>query len=237
MVHIKDGEQEQMVIKALRTWRLFSPFSEAELKELLPLLEPAYKVVSEGEAVISVGDRGDRLYLVTDGRFEERREHGEEGVHEIGLYKPGGFFGLYDIDTAKVSPVKVAAIEKGELLSVRMDKALDDPRFNLRLYKALFHETLDLSVRQAYKIDVLYSKKVRDKLLIYFQTMRDKHGSDVFTIRMTQGELAEYLGVYRTNLSGELKRMCQEGVLRITDDRTYEVLSWDAWTKKDKKNA
>ena len=63
--------------------------------------------------------------------------------------------------------------------------------------------------------------------MAYFQAMRDKHGSNVFTVKMTQSELADYLKVDRTNLSTELKRLREEGILKIYDDRTYEMLSWD----------
>ena len=234
MFHIEDEARNKTMIQDLRSWRLFSDFSENELKELMPLLEPEYLIAAEGETVVSVGDKDDRLYLVTVGLFEEQRAHSDI-VHDIGRYKPGGFFGLYDIEANKKSPVNVVALRDGELLAVRMDKALDEPRFRERLLRALFNETRDLCVRLTYRVDILSAKGLRNKLMVYFQAMRDKHESNAFTIKMTQGELAEYLETDRANLSGQLKRMREEGFLRISGDNTYEILSWDAWTKKDKK--
>ena len=226
-----DNTLSSMIIKELRGWRLFSAFSAEEIKMLAPLLEPEYHVVGGGETVISVGDKGDRLYLVKYGRFEERRIHGEE-IHGLGLYKPGGFFGLFAAGTSKRSPVNVVAIEDGELISVKMDKALDDSRFKERLLKALFREARDLSARLAYRVDVLSPQTVREKLMVYFEAMKDKHGKSEFKISMTQGELADYIDVNRSNVSLELKRMRQEGILDIKGNRTYEILSWDAWTQK-----
>ena len=220
--------KEKVILQQLCSWRLFSSFTEEELKDMLPLLEPEYIVVGQGETVISVGDTVNRLYLVTHGRFEERRVHNGTEIHGIGLYKVGGMFGLYGNGSSqKTSPVNVVALDNGELLSVRLDKVSAVPMYSERLLKALYNEARDLSVRLMYRVDVLSTKRVRGKLMAYFQAMRDKHGSNTFTVKMTQSELAEYLKVDRTNLSGELKRLREEGILRIYNDKTYEVLSWD----------
>ena len=220
--------KEKVILQQLCSWRLFSSFTEEELKDMLPLLEPEYIVVGQGETVISVGDTVNRLYLVTHGRFEERRVHNGTEIHGIGLYKVGGMFGLYGNGSSqKTSPVNVVALDNGELLSVRLDKVSAVPMYSERLLKALYNEARDLSVRLMYRVDVLSTKRVRGKLMAYFQAMRDKHGSNTFTVKMTQSELAEYLKVVRTNLSGELKRLREEGILRIYNDKTYEVLSWD----------
>ena len=228
---------EQNILTLLRSWRLFSTFTAEEIENMLPMLEPKYLFVEKNEAVVLVGDREECLYLVINGRFEEQRVHGAETVHGIGLYKAGGFFGLYQIGKKKnTSPVRVVALENGELLNVQVGKVLMDSRFSERFYKALFRETKDLSVRLAYRVDVLSSKKVREKLMVYFQAMRDKHGSSTFTIKMTQNELADYLKVDRTNLSTELNRMRKEGILRIDDDMTYEILSWDVGLEKSNKH-
>lgn len=231
------GEKEKVILQQLHSWRLFSPFTEEELKDMLPLLEPEYTVVGQGETVLSVGDTVNRLYLVTLGRFEERRVHNGTEIHDIGLYKIGGMFGLYGTGSSeKTSPVNVVALDNGELLSVRLDKVSAVPMYSERLLKALYIEARDLSVRLVYRVDVLSAKRVRGKLMAYFQAMRDKHGSNVFTVKMTQSELADYLKVDRTNLSVELKRLREEGVLKMHNDKVYEILSWDTCQEKSNRH-
>ena len=174
---------------------------------------------------------------MTHGRFEERRVHNGTEIHDIGLYKVGGMFGFYGTGSSeKTSPVNVVALENGELLLIRLDKVIDEPKYSVRLLKALCNEARDLSVRLVYRVDVLSAKRVRGKLMAYFQAMRDKHGSNVLTMKMTQSELADYLKVDRANLSGELKRMRQEGILRIYDDKTYEIMAWDTWQEKSNRH-
>ena len=229
--------KEKVLLQQLCSWRLFSSFTEEELKNMLPLLEPEYIVVGQGETVISVGDTVNRLYLVTHGRFEERRIHNGNEIHDIGFYKVGGMFGLYgNVSSQKTSPVNVVALDNGELLSVRLDKVSAVPMYSERLLKALYAEARDLSVRLIYRVDVLSAKRVRGKLMAYFQAMRDKHGSNTFTVKMTQSELADYLKVDRANLSTELKRLREEGVLKICDDRTYEIMTWDTWQEKSNRH-
>ena len=220
--------ETEAILRDIRNWRLFSSISDEELKLILTPLEPVYRDASEGEMIVRRGERADRLCLVTKGRFAEQRVIGESGVHRFGQYKPGGFFGLAAMcSSPRTSPVEVTALEDGQLLTVRLDKVLADPRFTRRMLEAMNRELGDIAVRGLYRQDVFYGYTIREKLMTFFRAMRDKHDSDTFRVRMTQAELADYLNVDRANLSGELARMRQEGILSVGENRMYTVFKWD----------
>ena len=218
----------ETIPRELRNWRLFSAFSDEELMLMLPRLGVEYRSVSKGETIVRMGEHADCLHLVKKGRFAEQRTMGENVVHRLGQYKSGGFFGLAAMcSSPRTSPVEVVALEDGQLLSVRLDKVLSEPRFAQLLLAAMNRELGDIAVRGLYRQDVFYGYTIREKLMTFFRAMRDKHGSDTFRVKMTQRELADYLNVDRANLSAELTRMRQEGVLTISENRMYTVSKWD----------
>jgi CRP-like cAMP-binding protein len=69
---------------------LFSEFTEAELNELLELLDPVE--AKDGDVIVRQDDRGDCMYIVVEGeaRITHRRAGRSIG---LGIIRPGDFFG------------------------------------------------------------------------------------------------------------------------------------------------
>jgi len=69
---------------------LFSEFTEAELDELLELLDPVE--AKDGDVIVRQDDRGDCMYIVVEGeaRITHRRAGRSIG---LGIIRPGDFFG------------------------------------------------------------------------------------------------------------------------------------------------
>ena len=56
-------------------------------------------------------------------------------------------------------------------------------------------------------------KSIRGRLLSYFSECSKRRGSRTFTIPYNRQQLADYLGVDRSALSGELSKMQRDGLL------------------------
>ncbi len=63
------------------------------------------------------------------------------------------------------------------------------------------------------KIQHLSRRSTREKLLSYLSDQATRAGANEFDIPFNRQELADYLCVDRSAMSGELSRMQQEGIL------------------------
>ncbi len=74
------------------------------------------------------------------------------------------------------------------------------------------------------RIQILSSKTIKDKILSYANIMAEKVGHKTFTLPMSYISFAEYLCVDRSAMMRELKKLNEQGVLRI-NKKEITVLS------------
>ena len=218
---------EKRIIQLMLRSRLFRDFSATELLELFPQLNTELRFVERGETVIETDESIRRIGLVVSGRVIQCRD-GENGRdHELGIRNPDDVFGITALFSGPgKSPVTIKAVEDAEVLLFDIRPLLADARHKDRLKDAALLIIANHSVRNILRIDVLQSSTMRERIMTYFKTMRDKHGSNLFQIKPTQTELADYLGVNRSALSRELNNMQREGILEILPNRRYHILKW-----------
>ena len=77
----------------------------------------------------------------------------------------------------------------------------------------IIHLLSDISIRQMYKIQVISKHGLRDRIMAHLLIMQRKRNTEVFDIRMSQEQLAQYLCVNRSALSYELNKMKKEGLI------------------------
>ncbi len=105
----------------LRSFPLFERLSEASLRAIIPHLE--WEEFSEGELIFSEGQRGDRLFLVAEGRVQISREIEGVGENLLAILERGDFFGELSLldgnprssDARALSPVLLLALHKSSL--------------------------------------------------------------------------------------------------------------------------
>jgi CRP-like cAMP-binding protein len=92
-----------------------------------------------------------------------------------------------------------------------------------RLYENIIHVLANENIKKLYKINVLYKRSLRERILSFLQNIATRTGSDSFRINMDREQFAQYLGVNRSALSHELSRMRQEGIISCRKD-FFELL-------------
>ena len=70
-------------------------------------------------------------------------------------------------------------------------------------------------MRKYHKIEAVSFKSVRERIVYYLSLQQKMKGTDQFYINFNREELANFLGVNRSVLSHELKRMEREGLIRF----------------------
>ena len=79
------------------------------------------------------------------------------------------------------------------------------------MFRLLAGHTRQLSRR----VEVLSRRSIREKLQCYFQICRLEAGGDEFTLPFTLSALADYISTDRSAMMRELKKMREEGLVRI----------------------
>ena len=83
------------------------------------------------------------------------------------------------------------------------------------LYQRIGHFLANEDIRKYRKIEILSSRSVREKIEKYLKIQKIRYQSDEFDIEFNREQLASYLGLNRSVLSHELKKMEKEGLLKV----------------------
>lgn len=79
------------------------------------------------------------------------------------------------------------------------------------LLSLISEKALSLSQR----VEVLSQRTIREKLICFFLQLAGQKHSSAFTLPFTMVDLADYLSIDRSAMTRELKRMKEEGLLKI----------------------
>ena len=83
------------------------------------------------------------------------------------------------------------------------------------LYQRIVYFLANEDIRKYRKIEILSSKSVREKIEKYLKIQKIRYKSNEFDIDFNREQLANYLGLNRSVLSHELKKMEKEGLLIV----------------------
>jgi CRP/FNR family transcriptional regulator, anaerobic regulatory protein len=173
------------------------------------------KTFIEGDIVLNESDFIKSIPIVTKGSIRVMRT--DEDGREILLYyiKAGescimSFLGGMHHETSKI---KAVAEEQTEILFVPVDKVSDLVRKNpewldyiFRLYHKRFEELLDV-------VNAIAFKKLDERLLDFIRKKAEVTKSQ--TLSITHEQLANELGTAREVVSRLLKKMEDDGVVKL----------------------
>jgi CRP-like cAMP-binding protein len=176
--------------------------------------------VAPREQLFSKGDPGDRLYLVVTGviRISTLSPEGREVTY--GLIKPGDLFGEIAVLDGGPRSADATAMEAGELLALERRDVIDflhrHPAQTIHLLKVLCER-----VRCADSLleDVVFLSlpgRLAKHLLALAGTLGVRRGPDAApTVRLSQQELADHIGISRESVNKVLSKWEQVGMVTL----------------------
>ncbi len=207
-----------MIEKNLEGCVLFKGIEIENLSKLLEKLDTARRHFSKGEILCHMGEEADALGIVLKGRVQIENDDLWGNRSVLDIVGPGKIFAeTYACVPGEKMLVNAVAAEHTEVLFIKVMPLFSDcaKKFpggemlikNLLLIMA--RKNLHLSRRS---IDTA-PKTIRGKLLSYLSGQAAASGKKDFTIPFNRQQLADYLNVDRSALSGEISRMRREGLL------------------------
>lgn len=133
----------------------------------------------------------------------------------IDYYEQNNLFGSRFAPVNEMSSYYILAKTKCVVTFVDYHKLIACCHKNCDRHIQLIDNLINISVRKAQMhTDILSRRSIRNKLIAFFEYLREQSESDSFVIPFSLAELADYLAVNRSAMMRELKKMNDEGIIR-----------------------
>ncbi len=214
-----DTDDIEVVKKSLSVNPLFSGLEEFYLDDLLEVGE--LRSWSGGSQIICEGDCGEAVYFIVSGRAKVTlySEQGREIV--LSILKRGDMFGEMSIMDEKPRSANVETVKELQCLVVKKEPFLQYLGVHHRVYRTMF-AYLTTRLREATrKIGGLALLDVCGRIAHTLIGMAKAPPEEqiVAIERPTHEELAAMIGSSREVVSRALKKMSNEGYIRIEKKR------------------
>ena len=213
---------EDKIAHIISNARIFGSLNSEDVKTLAKMGEkrPGWK----GSQFTSQGDEGEAIYLVLSGKVKVVL-YGEEGKEIVlSIMKEGDIFGEMALFDGEPRSANVEAIEDAECFVIRGDNLLkyikNHPAVALNFLSHLSRRLreADRKIGGLALLDVC--GRIAHTLLGIANAGNGIQGKGVVTIeRLTHEEIAAMIGSSREVVSRALKKMVQEGYVKIEKER------------------
>lgn len=190
---------------------LFAGIGQDALGTLLRRLPWTRRRYARGETVCQAGAGTEALGLVALGSVYIESCDAWGGRSLLGAVETGQVFAeAYACLPGEPLMVRVVAAEEAEVIFLRAEALLQEPRLARNLVELLARKNLQLSRRMR----CTAPRTIRRRLMVYLSEQAAQQGSRSFAIPFNRQELADYLEVDRSALCAEISKMRREGWLQ-----------------------
>ena len=218
-----------MDFTALAATPLFHGCTPGEVEAMLACLGGTERIFSRGTRICRAGETVSALGVVLAGSVLVEHNDLWGNTTVLDRVGPGQIFAeTYACAPAEPLMVDVVAAEETRVLFLDVRRVLQICSHTCGHHSRLVGNLLTLSAQKnlnlSRKIFHTSSKTIRGRLLSYLSYQAIRSGSRSFTIPFDRQQLADYLNVDRSALSGELGKMQREGLLTAERSR-FTLLS------------
>jgi CRP-like cAMP-binding protein len=198
--------------------RLFGQWPAQEIQSLCEATRVLY--VSVGQVLIAQGQVLNGLYVIGAGSVEVGSIH-DDGRRYVRRYaQPGMLFGLVSVLDGEGSPYSYTAHEPTTILFIPKAAFLSILSRHAELWPSVAHHLASFQRMALATIDEHMFETLQIRLARALVSLAKVYGTHdavgvAIRIRMTQDNVASLLGVSRQSVSKELKRLEQNGLIRI----------------------
>ena len=210
---------------------LFRGVGEKETESMLGCLSAERKEYEKGSYIYQYGDMVDAIGLVTEGTANVINEDYWGNRNIVAVIQPGETFAESYAGVGIPIGVSVQCLEKTQVIFLNIRKVLTTCSsacaFHTRLIQNLITLLASKNLLMNEKLTYLTRRNTRDKLLAYLSTESMKKKSASFSIPFDRQQLADFLSVDRSAMSGELSRMQKEGIISYKKNQFTLCTSFD----------
>jgi CRP-like cAMP-binding protein len=206
---------------------LFQNINQTDIETMLECMKPYVKFYKKGNYIMYSGNNIKSIGVVLNGTVHMLKEDvwGNQAI--LAVMPEKSIFGeTFVCSRSYNSTVSFRAATDCDILFLSFDKVLHSCSKACEFHNKLIDNIVILIARKNIqlmeKLEIISSKTLREKILIYLSRQAQRNNRLKFTIPMGRLELAEYLGADRSALSRELSRMKDEGLIDY-DKNTFQL--------------
>jgi len=226
MTETNNREDLKKVEEGLARNQLFTGLEDFYLKGIISRGE--IRTWPSGTQIITEGDPGDAVFFIISGRVKVTL-YGEEGREIVlAILNDGDMFGEMSIIDDKPRSANVEAVQELTCLVVTKGAFLDYMSRHHKVYMRFFAYLTGRLREATRKIGGLALLDVCGRIAHTLLGMAKASGGDKEVVeieRPTHEQLAAMIGSSREVVSRALKKMTQEGYIKIEKDRILLYLS------------
>lgn len=211
-------------IPILKNTQLFAGIGETEIESMLGCLQAKEQSYKKGEYVLRQGQHLTQLAILVHGKLHIQTDDYWGNRSIVSMIGVGELFGesyvapdsgalLNDVVAEQDSTVLFFDVQR--MLTVCSSACV----FHTAVVQNLCFALSEKNRRLVQKLRCISKRTTREKLISYLSEEAKRHNSGTFTIPFNRQELADYLSVDRSAMSGELSKMQKEGLLSYEKNR------------------
>lgn len=197
---------------------LFLGMADTEIQSVLSCLGYRERLYKKGEIIFHAGSTVHEIGLVESGSVNVIVNFYWGQSNIFGHIGKGAVFAEHYAaipDTELLCDI--VASEASEILFLDIDKIMSTCRNECVFHKRLIQNLLKISAQKSLALSArmihIAPKSLRARIQSYLSEQALLSGSPRFSIPFDRQQLADYLGVDRSALSGELSRMKRDGLI------------------------
>lgn len=221
---MQSNDASKIVTAKLLSQSLFAGFSSDQLSKLLEDRRCLVKNFHQGQIVHLEGDPCPAVEIIISGEIAIERISEQGTLMLVARFGPGDVLGGNLVFSSNQSfPMTITCRKTSTVIVLQRDLILtlmlDSKPFLLEFLRIVSDNTSLLSG----KIRQTINRSLRQRIIDFLDTQSKAQSSSTIHLTMTKKELAEYLGVQRTSLSRELRKMKNDGKIDF-DSETITIL-------------
>lgn len=203
---------------------LFQGIREQEIESVLKCLLAVERTFQKDEYLYRAGDTTGRLGIVAEGSVNIIKDDvwGNRGIID-NIGRGQIFAETYACLKGENLMVDVQAPEPARVMFLDVDRILTPCSsvcaYHTRLIRNLMHVLARKNLTLTKKMDIITPKSLRERVLVYLSQEVIKQGSHRITVPFNRQQMAEYLCVDRSALSGELSKMRKCGLIEYNKNQ------------------
>lgn len=213
-----------MDVSVLSGTPLFQGIRDWEIEGVLKCLLSVERTFQKDEYIYRAGDTTGRLGIVLDGSVNIIKDDAWGNCRIIDNIGQGQIFAeTYACLKGEALMVNVQAPEVSRILFMDVDRILTTCSSSCEFHTRLIHNLMYVLARKnltlTKKMDIISPKSLRERVLAYLSQEVIKQGSHRVTVPFNRQQMADYLSVDRSALSGELSKMRRCGLIEYDKNR------------------
>ncbi len=196
---------------------LFRGFDETDVPKMLRCLGAKVRICNTNETIMSYKQTPDYLYVVLSGSAHLVSYDYDGNKTILERFSENSVFGDMFLRPSGKDELRICATAPCKILTFRYNDAIKQcenacNRHTL-LLDNLFRLLSEKVLHQSQHIEVLTRRTTRQKLMTYFEHLVQQNSSFSFVLPMSLSALADFLGIDRSAMQREIKKLNDEGVI------------------------